>query len=76
MFLGRLANPQSRRNVSKIRWMLIGEWKALSGSAKLALISPNTEELFLRAAEAYAELQDWPRKKTLPHNGLAKGPLV
>jgi hypothetical protein len=33
-----------------------GEWKAPSGSAELDLISPNTEELFLRVPEAYPEL--------------------
>ena len=32
-----------------------GEWKAPSGSAKLDLISPRSEELFLRVPEAYPE---------------------
>jgi hypothetical protein len=76
MFSGRLANSAIATKCEQDSLDADGEWKALSGSAKLALISPNTEELFLRAAEAYAELQGWPRKKTLPHNCLAKGLFV
>jgi hypothetical protein len=41
----------------RLKSFIDGEWKGPSGSAKLDLISSNTEELFLRVAEAYPELQ-------------------
>jgi hypothetical protein len=61
---------------SRSKFVIDGEWKAPSCSAELDLISPNTEELFRRVPQAYPELQSQPRKKTLPHNGLMKGPFV
>jgi hypothetical protein len=39
------------------KFFIDGEWKTPSGSAKLDLISPNIEELTLRAPEAYPELK-------------------
>jgi acyl-CoA reductase-like NAD-dependent aldehyde dehydrogenase len=34
------------------KFFIDGEWREPAGSAKLDLISPNTEELFLRVPEA------------------------
>jgi hypothetical protein len=79
---------QSRRNVSKIHpqheisdrvrseFFIDGEWKAPSGSADLDLISPNTEELFLRVPEACPELKVSHVRRRPLVNGLMKGPFV
>jgi hypothetical protein len=58
MSTGSSFNPQHEiSDRVRSKFFIDGEWKAPSGSAKLALISPYTEELFLRVPEAYPELQ-------------------
>jgi AAA+ superfamily predicted ATPase len=58
MSTGNSFNPQHEiSDRVRSKFVIDGEWKAPSDSAKLDLISPNTEELFLRVPAAYPELQ-------------------
>ena len=67
MSTGSSFNPQHEiSDRVRSKFFIDDEWKSPSGSAKLDLISPNTEELLLRVPEAYPELQGQPRKEDAP----------